>query len=156
MPNGDPDFHEKELPALERFFSTLKPVLTAFATRRNLAIDKYYHQVPAWEFRFRHPSGGEAYLEVRRVDDETVELISAWWQDDYDAATRSTRWANSGELKLSNIDLVRLLHFHLDEVLSWRPGQWTQVDGVYQDVWHRTWTKSAFDALGSHLPTPTP
>ena len=85
MPNGNPDFNVKEL---ERFFSALAAVLEGFAQRHNLRLEKYYHQAPSWGFLFRHPSGGVGKIEVQRVSEATVCILSDWWYDDFDAATR--------------------------------------------------------------------
>src|SRR5687767_6229461 len=89
MPNGDPDFNIKELPKLERFFARLAPAITRFAKKHSLRIERYYHQLPSWEFCFDHPKGGCAYIEIRRESDDEFSVISAWWIDK--AGTRSSR-----------------------------------------------------------------
>lgn len=154
MPNGNPNFDSEELPQLEAFFAPLTPTLERFATHHNLAVDKYYHQLPSWEFRFRHPKGGEAYVEVRRADDSSIRIAKAWWQDDYDRATRSMKMTFSEPIRLDTIDLFAGLVRALREIVAWQPGCWDQVYPNYQNEWHRTWSKEQFDALLDTLPMP--
>ncbi|MHC4069727.1 MAG: hypothetical protein ACYS18_10845 [Planctomycetota bacterium] len=153
MPNGDPDWHVKEYPILEKFFSKISDTLYKFAGSRNLQIEKYYHQLPSWWFKFRHPKGGEAYLEVRRINDEEVMLIQAWWYDDYDASTRSSKHPDPKTCELSNIDLMKLLNEKLDEMLSWEFGKWDNVYGGYKRIWkgHR----KDFEKWREGLPYPS-
>jgi hypothetical protein len=77
LPNGNPNFATEELPALEVFFRPLKPALERFATDHNLMIERYYHDLPAWDFRFRHPKGGEAY-SAAPVSLPTAVLVGRW------------------------------------------------------------------------------
>jgi len=80
MANGDPNFHRKELPELERFFARLAPAITRFADRYSLRIERYYHQLPSWELHFAHPKGGSAYLEIRREGKSSFRVLSMWWK----------------------------------------------------------------------------
>jgi hypothetical protein len=154
LPNGNPNFATEELPTLEAFFRPLASILERFAGQHNLTIDRYYHQVPAWDFRFRHPKGGEAYIEVRRAATDSVSIGRAWWQDDYERATRSTKMQFSGPVPLDSLDLYATLTVALREVLEWEPGSWEHVHTDYASVWHRTWSKEQFEALVERLPLP--
>src|SRR5262245_864534 len=71
MPNGNPDFYEKELPALEAFFAPTAGVLKDLADDHNLMLDRYYHQSPSWRFNCSKYSGrfARGILESRRVLD---------------------------------------------------------------------------------------
>ncbi|MBD0370686.1 MAG: hypothetical protein ICV60_07625 [Pyrinomonadaceae bacterium] len=135
MPNGNPKFHEEELPALEAFFSKIAGVLTQFAARHNLMLVKYYHQVPSWRFNFRHPKGGVATIDVMKETDDSAKIHSYWWLNDYD---RFTHFSKLGEPELFNTgeaNLDSLLENKLREILSWELGEWTQVATGYEDYW---------------------
>jgi len=154
VPNGNPNFAEEELPALEAFFRPLAPTLERFASEHHLLIDRYYHDGPGWDFRFRHPRGGEAYVEVRRAADGAIKIIKMWWQDDYERATRSAKTEVSDLIPLGSIDLYSTLVSALRDALAWTPDCWDHVHSGYESVWHRTWTKQQFDALLDRLPFP--
>ncbi|MHC4070104.1 MAG: hypothetical protein ACYS18_07170 [Planctomycetota bacterium] len=153
MPNGDPDWGVKEYPILEKFFSKISDTLHKFADSRNLKTEKYYHQSPDWQFMFRHPKGGEAYLAIMRVNEEEVQLNQAWWYDDHDAATRSIKHAESETYELSSIDLMKLLNEKLDEMLSWKFGKWDNVYGGYKRIWKGH--KKDFEKWRESLPYPS-
>ena len=154
MPNGNPNFATEELPALEAFFNPLAPVLERFADEHNLVVDRYYHDAPSWDFRFRHPSGGEAYVEVRRAGEDVINIVTAWWQDDFAAGARSVKTKLSEPLRLESLDLYSALVSALREILGWRADSWDQVYGGYKSIWHRTWDEPQFRALIDRLPTP--
>src|SRR5439155_3182766 len=116
MPNGNPNFETEELPAFEAFFRPLAPLLERFAATHNLKIERYHRQLPAWSFRFRHPLGGEACVELHREDDDTISIVEAWWQDDYEVGTRSAKRSSSGPIRLGFIDLYSTLAATLNEV----------------------------------------
>ena len=130
MPNGDPNFHVTELPTLEAFFGRIADDLTAFATEHGLRIERYYHQLPSWEFCVDHPVGGSAYMELRRVDDATFRIHSAWWVDDRGARKRYSRFATSPDHSVARSDISRLLREAYDTVRAWKPGQWTLVSDL--------------------------
>lgn len=75
MPNGDPEWPQTELPKLERFFAPLADEIYRFATARNMAIEKYYHESPDGSLRFTPPQGGNATIDIRRVDEQTFMLV---------------------------------------------------------------------------------
>ena len=137
MPNGDPDWHEKELPQLEEFFAPIAERIRVFATKNRLSIDRYYHQAPGWSLRFRHPEGGEAYVEIRRVDEKSFVLLQSWWMDDSTANARSIKLGKSGPHSRDEVDLTTTLQTSLDEVRSWQPGEWTQVAVTYEEQQRR-------------------
>ena len=151
MPNGNPDFNVKEL---ERFFSALAAVLEGFAQRHNLRLEKYYHQAPSWGFLFRHPSGGVGKIEVQRVSEATVCILSYWWYDDFDAATRFNRSASVEPMPV-NSEIAGELEHALSELLSWRFGDWHKHHTGYTD-WRKTWTKEQFQKLLAEYPEPLP
>ena len=150
MPNGDPDWHEKELPQLEEFFAPIAEQIRAFAAKNRLSINRYYHQSPGWSLRFRHPQGGEAYVEIRHADDKSFLLLQSWWIDDPSTNTRSIKWGKSGPHSRDEVDLAATLQASLDEVLSWRPSEWTQVAMTY-DEQQRQDERVRREALQLHL-----
>jgi len=154
MPNGDPDFGLKQKPELERFFGVIGTVLEEFAQRHNLRIEKYYHQSPSWSFLFRHPKGGIGQIEVQRASEATISIVSDWWYDDYDAATRFIRSASVGPVPL-NSELASGLEKALSELLSWRFGDWHERHTAYT-IWRKTWTREQFQKLLAEYPEPIP
>ncbi len=152
MPNGDPKFGEKTLPGLEAFFARLAPLLERFAARHNLKIEKYYHESHSWSLQFRHPRGGVANIDVERQSADTVRLWACWWHDDYDKATRSIKRLQTEPLETATPVLQHALETTLDTVVSWEFGAWDSVHGGYEDIWHRTWTKSAFASMDLDYP----
>ena len=151
MPNGNPDFNVKEL---ERFFSALAAVLEGFAQRHNLRLQKYYHQAPSWDFLFRHPLGGVGQIEVQRASEATISIVSDWWYDDYDAATRFIKSTTLGPMPV-NSEVTIKLENALSEVLSWRFGHWDE-QHTRGTVWRETWTKEQFEKLNAEYPEPLP
>jgi hypothetical protein len=119
VPNGTPDFGEKDLPLLEAFFARLSGALTRFAEAHTLTTEKYWHQCPSWRFTFRHPKGGLACLEVMKEGDEEVVIYSYWWIDDVEKARRNSCRAQSERLTLDEIQIHRRIEETLSMVLSW-------------------------------------
>jgi hypothetical protein len=154
MPNGHPDFDVKERKELDRFFSALAPALEGFAQRHNLRLQKYYHQAPSWDFLFRHPSGGVGQIEVQRASEATISIVSDWWYDDYDAATRFIKSTTLGPMPV-NSEVTIKLENALSEVLSWRFGDWDE-QHTRGTVWRETWTKEQFEKLPAEYPEPLP
>jgi len=137
MPNGDPDFDEKEFPVLESFFAPIADLLTTFAARYNLMLEKYYHQLPSWRLNFRHPKGGVSSLEVMRDSPGSIKVYRYWWIDDYDNFSRSIRRDETQAYELTNTDLNRILEEQFRGMLSWDRGAWTQVATGYESSWKR-------------------
>lgn len=120
MPNGDPTWGERELPELEKFFGKIANVLEEFAGKYNLMIDKYYHQSPAWYFRFRHPVDGVGQIEVVKNEDNSLNICAGWWVDYYDTTRRDLK--SSGIIKIStnHVILRKTLEEMLRLVFSWK------------------------------------
>jgi hypothetical protein len=154
MPNGNPNFETEDLPDFEAFFRPLEPTLERFAATHNLTIERYHRHLPAWTFRFRHPLGGEAYVEVYREADAAIRIHEAWWQDDYEVGTRSATRSSSEPIRLGSVDLYSTLTAALNKVLRTTPECLDQVHTGYAPVWHRTWSKEEFDALTERFPQP--
>ncbi len=130
MPNGDPKFHETELPKLDAFFARFADALTAFATERGLRIERYYHQLPSWEFCFKHPAGGSAYVEMRRVDDDVFRLHSAWWIDDRRNRKRRSHHVTSQDYRVEGTDIRQVLAEAYDAVQAWKREALTRVSDL--------------------------
>jgi hypothetical protein len=154
MPNGDSPEFKKELPALLKFFSGISKYLEQFASERNLNISKYYHESPSWDFKFRHPKGGEGRLYVERIDDQNIIIHQNWWFDDIEKFSRSIKWSSSDPIKLKPESLLALLDQKLDEILDWELGDWDEVHPGYEREW-KIWTKEDFERMLSVLPLPT-
>jgi hypothetical protein len=151
MPNGDPDFHLNEQPKLEAFFEPLAEVLTAFAQRHNVKLQKYYHQAPSWDFTFRHPQSGVGKIDVHRYSDDSVFLISYWWYDDYDLLTRFGKRVKHEPIPADAPRLSIALESSLRLVVSWQFGQWDDQYGGF-DSWKQGCTKEQFEALSNDYP----
>jgi hypothetical protein len=155
MPNGDPNWHVTELPKLERFFAPLAEEIRQFASAHNMSIERYYHEAPDWRLQFTPPQGGNATIDIRRIDDETFTLTQCWFVDDYDASTRSLRWGKSPTFRVKDVRLTDLLRQALIEMLSWPKNEWTQVATGYEQMWHR-YTREQFENMSPHWPKVRP
>ncbi|MGA3080838.1 MAG: hypothetical protein ABSD44_05600 [Terracidiphilus sp.] len=156
MPNGlshDPHY-EEIIAGYEVFFSPMSELIVAFAKRHNLLLQKYYHDAPSWSLCFLYPSGGVARIDLNRKSEHIVRISGIWWVDDYDSCTRSIKETDSIECEpiVSKVEphLIKILK----SVLSFTPGDWSQVATGYEKYWHKTWTREQFDRLNSHLPYP--
>lgn len=146
MPNGDPEWPQTELPKLEQFFAPLSDEIRRFATAHNMAIEKYYHESPDWSLQFTPPQGGNATIDIRRVDEQTFMLYQIWFIDDYDAATRFSRWGNSPEYRVGEVSLTDVLNAALREMLAWPVGHWSQISKGYENAWHQ-FTREQFENM---------
>ena len=156
MPNGlshDPQYQEI-FAVYELFFSPLSGLLVAFSENHNLIVRKYYHDAPSWSLCFSHPSGGAARIDLSRKSESTVSILGIWWVDDYDSSTRSIKQTDAIECEPIVLAVEPHLIQTLKSVLSFTPGDWSQVATGYEKFWHKTWTKEQFDKLNSHLPLP--
>jgi hypothetical protein len=154
MPNGDPRSNVK-MQELDEFFRTIAEVLTQFAQRHNLKLQKYYHESPSWSFTFRHPKGGVAKIEVARESANTLHLSSSWWYDNYDNATRFARKTISQSLPRTPKVLDSELEKTLSLITSWQFGEWDESHGG-NDSWKTNWTKQQFELLLEQYPIPRP
>ncbi len=152
MPNGHPDWSEKELPKLEAFFSKISKVLKGFANRYNLMIDKYYHQTDSWTFRFRHPLGGHCHIHVHKCGEEHVELGVSWQICDYDASTMYSKHTKLKRCTLKKTALLALLTEMLKLVLCWRKEDLMPVNGKYNE-WKEV-SKEEFEKQDDKYPIP--
>jgi hypothetical protein len=144
MPNGDPNWRKNELPKLRAFFRKISKVLKHFARTHNLKIDKYYHQGPAWTFRFRHPKGGVGQIFVRKSDEEHVLVAVDWFIDDYDKLTRYDKHTELQKCSLDHTALRTFLEEMLKTMLSWRKEDLTPFKSKYH-CWQREMTKEEFE-----------
>jgi len=152
MPNGDPGWKSRERPGLEKFFGRIAGTLKKFARRHNLALQKYYHQFPSWDFTFRHPHGGLAKIEVHKRGDDRVEIPAGWWVDDYGKCIRSLKKSEKVVCSLESGELKNLLEHTLLDVCSWQVQQLVPVDYEYKQ-WRR-FTKDDFDQEVQGYPMP--
>lgn len=118
MPNGNPNFETEELPLLEMFFAKISSVLESFSDDHNLLIEKYYHDGPAWTFKFRHPVDGVGQIEVQKCDNDTVLIGYGWYIDDYDTSTRFLKYPSPKKIGLDHTDLRKALENSLSEILQ--------------------------------------
>ena len=154
MPNGNPDFHEKELPVLESFFAPIANLLTAFGAKHNLMLEKYWHEFPSWRFSFRHPKGGVACLEVMRDSPSSIKLYRYWWIDDYDNFSRYAKRDETQRYELATPNLKQILEEQFSGLLSWDKDTWTQVATGYESSWKRHGRES-FERDVARYPEPT-
>ncbi len=128
MPNGDPNWMKDEYPKLEEFFGKISTVLEAFANKYNLLIDKYYHQGKDWTFRFRHPRGGVAGIQVLKLsnEEEMIGIGAAWQIADRKTCTLYSKHTEVEKYFLEESVLLEALTRHLKLVLSWQKEEMEQ------------------------------
>lgn len=151
MPNGDPNWHELELPKLERFFAPLADEIRRFALTHNMSIERYYHEAPDWRLQFTPPQGGSATIDIRRLDDQSFTLMTCWYVDDYDAGTRSLKAGGSPHYLVGDVRMHDVLRRALVELLSWKKGEWSQVAGGYKQLWQH-YTREQFENASPQFP----
>ncbi len=155
MPNGTHMFSDDEWAKAIRFFDHNEQELSAFAQLYGLQIDKYYHGASSWDFRFQHPKGGQASIELfYEPKDDATAVSSNWFIDDYDQGTRFLRWSDGGRRPIRRGCSIRSeLARELTKVLDWNRTEMS-AHSDYQQSWHRH-TKAEFEQMalrGTSLP----
>lgn len=135
MPNGDPVQWKKEFPKIQTFFNKISNVLEQFASSHNLMVEKYYHEGASWTFRFRHPRGGQAGIQLLKLssEEEIVGIGTAWQIADYDACTLYSKHTEIEKCSLEESVLLEALTRHLKLVLSWQKEDLTSAGGKYEE-----------------------
>jgi hypothetical protein len=152
MPNGS-HYSEQEWREITSFFETISESLNEFAAKFGLVIDKYYHDGPDWTFRFAHPLGGSCHIQVMRTANDSVWVAFGWYNDDYDAFTRSSKHEVWKGLSPEPIQLINSLEKALKTILRWKLGEWTEVVGGYQYPWGQ-YSKQEWEQMNPKYPVP--
>jgi len=150
MPNGSPDFEQKIKPELDAFFGQFAPVLDAFADRHNLRLVRYYHQLPSWDFLFRHPLVGVGKIEVWK-EGAALEVSWWWWIDRYEEQTRQARQGGPVKIDAEGDRLNEVLVGALREVAAWQLDAWDSV--TYYPSWDSV-PREVFQAEDDNYPLP--
>jgi hypothetical protein len=154
MPNGDYSLSHEDWEKIRAFFEELSPILLGFAAAHNLAIDKYYHDGPAWTLRFQHPKGGGAGIGVHRVDDDKIRINKLWYIDEYETFTHSVKSDAGSDLLLGSVDLREILEESLREVTAWNRNDMTAYHG-YEEFWAR-YTQEEWHQMSPAMRLPKP
>jgi|SRR5579859_1423023 len=153
MPNGDYSLTKGDWEVIRAFFQRHSNVLRSFAISHNLFIDEYYHDSPAWSFRFRHPKGGGAAIHLERIDNSTVKLGTSWYLDDFDSFTHYVKSEPAVVLALSGTNLPEVLETAFRRILAYETLDLTAHSG-YEKFWSR-YTKEEFTEMSvGRLPSP--
>jgi hypothetical protein len=148
MPNGGYEFNNDDWSEIERYFEENEKVLFDFSGNFGLLIDKYYHNDSSWDFRFTHPLGGEATVQLRYDISSRSPVISGSWHIDvYEEFTRYIRWGDKKWLG-DDADLMRELKEMLRAILSWQKDEMTKYGG-YKKIWGR-YSKAEFEKMVDH------
>jgi hypothetical protein len=145
VPNGDYSLTFEDWETIKAFFEELSPVLSSFAAAHDLAIDKYYHDFPSWTFRFRHPKGGGAGIEVRRLDEAKIQINTLWHLDEYETFTHNVKSVVGSDLSWRTTNVIEILEQSLREILTWDKSSLTAHRG-YEKFWSR-YTKEEFEEM---------
>ncbi len=152
MPNGDPTF---DVEAEQAWFAPIAGSLLSFAKRRNLLLDRYYHDGRSWTFRFNHPFGGQASISAHHYPGDAARIGSSWHLDDYDRFTRYIHWRMPRELPKLEPYLSRELDAELAAILALPLGRWNQTADGYAPSWGQ-YTKEQFERMTPAYPDPIP
>jgi hypothetical protein len=152
MPNGNPRFEQEELPLLESFFARIASVLEDFAGSHNLLIEKYYHDGPAWSFKFKHPVAGIGQIEVEKSDKDSILLRGSWWIDDYDTSTRFMKYPSAKKIGVEHNELRNALENALAEILQWRREELTPFSPPHP--WSKGFSRDEFNKQYERFPEP--
>jgi hypothetical protein len=148
MPNGDPIFDYEEM---ERFFAPIADVIHRFANKRNLLIDKYYHDTRDCSLRFNHPKDGQASIHLRRDHENRLMLSSAWHYDDYEKSMRFLYARDERQCSINPDIVSRELENELQGIVGVSFGAWQRGD----DCGWKRFTKEEFQAMLPKYPERT-
>lgn len=141
--------------AIDAYFKPVADMLRAFAQRHNLANEKYPHGAVMCSLCFAHPSGGHAKLDLTDYSATEVKIAPVWWIDEYRRFARNLRWGDKVICRLEPAELEGVLERQLVLMLSWRPGDWTQVATGYEKSWG-PYTEQQFAAMAPRWPVARP
>ena len=141
-----------EKSSLDQFFSRFSEAFLLFPDTHHLKVEKYWHAFSSWRFRFKHPKGGVAAIEVFRESEGQISVYCFWWLDDYDQGTRFSRSSNSSLLDIENIQMAEFLEEALREIISWPLDSWTETGTGFGPSWKQHFSKEAFVALSDDFP----
>lgn len=149
MPNGDP--HWDPTP-LNEWFAPIADAIEQFAARRNLQIDKYYHQSPSWSLRFSHPNGGEASIQLCKSDENRLLVAAGWWVDDEVHGARYSHDRERLSVSPNPTAVSTALEKELAALAMVEFGAWTSVYEWTEDDWENRRDEPA--TLPSNYPLP--
>jgi hypothetical protein len=147
MPNGDPNF---DFQAMEQFFAPIAEAVREFAKRRNLLVDKYYHDGRDWSLRFNHPKGGQASIELLRDARDRLLISSAWHFDDYEKSMRFLYTRDVQTCPRDPIAVAKAIEDELQSIIAANFGAWQQ---GHHCPWER-YTREEFEAMIPKYPNP--
>src|SRR5438067_13193375 len=127
MPNDIQTSPDVEREALRAFFALHYNEIHQFAVTCNMTIERWPHNTDAWSLCFTPPQGGSASITIRPVARGTFDVTTAWYIDDFDAATRSMKHRKSPPYRESEVRLSEVLREALSDMLNWRKGDWSLV-----------------------------
>ncbi len=122
MPNGNHDF---DLASVEAWFAPLSEVVLEFARRRNLYLDKYYHNTATWALRFAHPSGGIGSIEILKMGARDLRVSAHWHIDDEGQCRRSLHWRPTIDIPNQASKLAVVLEEELAALAATPTGRWS-------------------------------
>jgi hypothetical protein len=98
-------------------FKYIADRLDRFAEKHNLKVEKYYQNMPFWNFFFNHPLGGYGRIDIA-CEDHNVYLIKWWTIDDYDKRKRYHRHESVGKIENEDQLEAKMLEA-IREILGW-------------------------------------
>jgi hypothetical protein len=147
MPNGDPNFDFRDM---ELFFAPISDAIHEFARRKNLLVDKYYHDGRDWSLRFNHPKGGQASIVLRRDEKDGLRICSIWHFDDFEKSMRFL-YARDERSCLRNATVIaKSLEDELQGIVDVNFGAWQQ---GHECAWGKH-TRQEFEAMIPKYPNP--
>jgi hypothetical protein len=153
MPNGSPDFDEKERPQLDQFFAPVAACLEQFGQEHNLLLTRYWHQEPCWDFMFRHPLRGVGRIMIHKAGEDLLSVLGLWWVDRYVEFTRYIRRSAPHSIEREPNRLTSALRDVFREILEWHEENWTEIARDYQQIWSRA-SKEEFESVLGIYPIP--
>jgi hypothetical protein len=150
MPNGDPN---SDYEGMERFFAPIAEAIKEFASRKNLFVDKYYHDGCDWTLRFRHPKGGVANIFLIRDQCDQLLIGSCWTFDDYDKLTRYFHQRDLDQYPPDPNLVVNALEKELAALTRLAFGSWNGASPGNKG-WRELFTKDQFAAQEATYPIP--
>lgn len=104
---------------LEAFFDRVGRIVIPYCARRSLRIYKYATSCPRWLLNFLHPAGDSAYIELYRVDRQTLHVSALWRLFDFEHNAIRHYRDDGFALVAPFPNMDKRLDTYLKSVLTW-------------------------------------
>jgi hypothetical protein len=83
-----------------------------------LEIEKYYHEAPVWQFKFKHPLGGDGVISVHCLSDKEGVIMGLVNFSEGGIGKRAVRGTQAVNFLVTEKDLKEKLEKTLNEIMN--------------------------------------